>query len=146
VQKYLGAIHIHDMMNQMLQAMSGPMHKMIHDASVKDQDQLPPNFEERMNKMLDDMLAKIPWDEMIQTMVPAYQKHFTKGDMDALTAFYSSPVGQKILRELPAVSAESMETMMPLMQKYVEGMSDRIQQEMAEMLKQPKKGAAPARN
>src|SRR5215467_4479637 len=78
VQKYLDAIHVHDMMNQMLQAMSGPMHKMIHEEFVKDQDKLRPDFEARMNKMLDDMWANLPWDEMIQAQIPAYQKHFTK--------------------------------------------------------------------
>ena len=34
---------------------------------------------------------------MMQSMVPAYQKHFTKGDIDNLVAFYSSPTGEKVI-------------------------------------------------
>lgn len=148
VERYFEAAHVHDMMTQMVQVMTGPMHQMIHDQFDKDKDRLPPDFETRMNKMLDDMMANMPWDDMLQAMVPAYQKHFTKSDMDALTAFYSSPAGQKILHELPAVTTESMDMAMPIMQKYVDGVTDLIQQQMMEMLKQSSKTqrAAPARN
>ena len=33
----------------------------------------------------------------MQAMVPAYQKHFTKGDIDNLVAFYSSPTGEEVI-------------------------------------------------
>ncbi len=68
-------------------------------------------------------------------MVPAYQKHFTKGDMDALIAFYSTPTGQKVLRELPAVTAEGMQAMMPIMRKSVDKMTERAENEVAQMMK-----------
>lgn len=143
VQRYLDAVHVRDMMSQMIQAMSGPMHQMIHDEFAKDQNTLPTDFESRMTKMLDDMMANLPWDEMIQAMMPAYEKHFTKGDMEALTAFYSSPVGQKILHELPAVTAESMQTMMPIMRKYMDDVTDRMKEQMAQMHKDS--GKAPSK-
>ncbi|HKF23146.1 MAG TPA: DUF2059 domain-containing protein [Candidatus Angelobacter sp.] len=142
VVKYLDAIHSHEMMQQMVAAMAGPMHKMVHDEYLKNQDRLPADFETRMNKMMDDMLQGMPWDEILQATVPAYQKHFTKGDLEALTTFYSSPTGQKILRELPAVTAESMETMMPIVRKHIEGVTQRMQEEMAEM---EKKSTPPAK-
>jgi uncharacterized protein len=144
IEKYFEAAHVHEMMTQMIQAMSEPMHKMIHEQFLKDQDKLPPDFEARMTKAMDDMMAGMPWDEMIQAMIPAYTKHFTKGDMAALTAFYSSPVGQKILRELPAVTAESMQTMMPIMQKRIQEMTGRLQEQIAEMIKESLKDPAPA--
>jgi hypothetical protein len=144
VERYFEAVHVHEMMTQMVQSMMGPMHQMIHEQFERDKDKLPPNFEERMNKMLDDMMANMPWDDLIQAMIPAYEKHFTRSDMDALVAFYSTPSGQKILRKLPAVTAESMQTAMPIMQKYMEGMTDKIQQQMAEMLKESDKTQPPA--
>lgn len=139
VERYFEAVHVHEMMAQMVQSMLGPMHQMIHDQFERDKDKLPPDFEARMNKTLDDMMTNMPWDDLIQAMIPAYEKHFTKSDMDALVAFYSTPSGQKILRELPQVTAESMQTAMPIMQKYMEGMTDKIQQQMAEMLKESSK-------
>ena len=87
--------------------------------------------------MMDDMVKDMPFDEMIQAMVPTYQKHFTKGDMDSLLAFYTSPTGQKLLRELPAITAESMTAMMPIMRQHMDAMTRRLQQQTDEMLKKP---------
>jgi len=142
VERYLDAMHSHEMMQQMVEAMAKPMHQMMHDQYMKDKDQLPPDFEDRMSKMMDDMLKDMPMDEMMQAMVPTYQKHFTKGDMDALVAFYSGPTGQKVLRELPAVMAEAMEAMRPILSKTMDRMTERMQQEVAQMKKDsPKKPA-----
>src|SRR5690242_7492736 len=135
VEKYLQVVHSTDMMKQVMQAMSKPMHEMVHQQFLKDQDKLPPDFEVRMNRIMDDMLNTLPLDEMMQAMVPVYQKHFTRGDLDSLIAFYSTPVGQKILREMPAISAEAMQSMMPIMRKQMDAMTQRAQQEVAESLR-----------
>ena len=146
VERYFQVMHSHEMMQQMIAAMSKPLHQMIHQQFLKDQDRLPPDFEARMNRSMDDMLREMPFDEMMQAMVPAYQKHFTKGDMDALVAFYSTPVGQKVLRELPAITAEAMQSMMPIMSKQMDRMKERLQQDIAESLKAGKGPSAGARN
>ena len=149
VERYLDAIHSHDMLNQMVEAMAKPMHNMVHEQYLQDKDKLPPDFEERMTKMMDDMLKNIPWDDMMKATVPVYQKHLTKGDIDALVAFYSSPTGQKMLHEMPALMAESMEAMMPIIQGHITNVTTRMQTEMADMVKNPptapKKAPAPTR-
>ena len=138
VQKYLDVMHSREMMAQMVEAMSKPMHQMIHEQYMKDKDKLPADFEARMNKMMDDTMKAFPWDEMLQSMVPVYQKHFTKGDVDALVAFYGAPTGQKILRELPAITAEAMQSMMPVLRKQMDTMTVRVQEQVAQMLKDSK--------
>ena len=135
VQRYFEAVHSHDMMLKMLEAMSKPMHQTTHEQCERDKDKLPADCEARINKMMDDMMKEMPFDQMMQAMVPAFQKHFTKGDMDALIAFYSTPTGQKMLQELPAVIAEGMDAMMPIMRKSVEKMTERAQRQVAEMMK-----------
>ena len=139
VERYLNAIHSHDMMKQTMAAMAKPMHQLVHDQYLKDKDKLPADFEERTNKLMDDMFQQMPFDEMMQAAVPVYQKHFTKGDIDALVAFYSSPTGQKMLREMPALMGESMQAMMPIMQKYMETMKQRIEEERVAALKESEK-------
>lgn len=139
VERYLEATHSHELMIQTMEAMSKPMHRMVHDRVMKDKDKLPADFETRMNKMMDDMLKNLPLDEMIQAMVPAYQKHFTKGDMDSLVAFYTSPAGQKILREMPAITAESMDSMMTILNKQMAAVQQRVDQEFSAMLKESEK-------
>lgn len=138
VQKYLDVMHSREMMTQMVEAMSKPMHQMIHEQYMKDKDKLPADFEARMNKMMDDTMKALPWDEMLQSMVPVYQKHLTKSDVDALVAFYGSPTGQKILRELPAITAEAMQSMMPMLRKQMNTMTERVQEQVAQMLKDSK--------
>jgi hypothetical protein len=144
VEAYLQAVHSHEMMLNMMDAMIKPMHQMSHQEYLKNQDKLPPDFEEHMNKIVDDMMKNMPLDEMMQAMVPSYQKHFTKGDIDAMLAFYSSPTGQKVLRELPAIMSESMQNIMPIMSKYMETVKERMQQEVARLLQQTPAQPAPS--
>lgn len=87
---------------------------------MKHKDNLPADYESKIASMMDDMFQNMPRDEMTQAMVPAYQKHLTKGDIDNLVAFYSTPTGAKLLREMPSMLAEAMQSMMPIMTKYVE--------------------------
>lgn len=138
IQKYLEVTHSREMMAKMVDAMSAPMHKMLHEQFLKDKDKLPPDFEERLTRMTDEWMKSFPWDEMLDSMVPVYQKHFTKGDVTALVAFYGSPTGQKILRDMPAIMQEAMENMTPFIQKQMEAMNARVQQEVAQMLKDSK--------
>lgn len=144
VQKYLEIMHSREMMTKMVDAMAKPMHQMMHDQYEKDKDKLPADFEARMNKVMDDSLKSFPWDEILQSMVPVYQKHFTKGDVDHLVAFYSTPTGQKLIREMPAITAEAMQVMMPILRDRIDVMSRDVQQQVAEMIKQSE--AKPGQN
>src|SRR5580704_3628632 len=144
IQKYLEVMHSREMMTKVIDAMTKPMHQMMHEQYEKDKDKLPADFETRMNKLMDDTMKSFPWDEMLDSMVPIYQKHFTKGDIDHLVAFYSTPTGQKVLRELPAITAEAMQSMLPLIQQRMETMTRDLQQQVAEMIKQSE--AKPGQN
>jgi uncharacterized protein len=81
----------------------------------------------------------MPVDEMMQAMMPAYQKHFTHGDIENLIAFYSTPTGAKLLNELPSITAEAMQDMMPVMSRYVETMQQTLKEKTDEMIAQSKK-------
>jgi hypothetical protein len=95
-----------------------------------------------MNAMMDDMFSNMPMDEMMQAMIPAYQKHFTKGDIDNLVAFYSSPTGAKLLQEMPAIMAEAMQDTMPIMTKYMDTVQTRLQKETDTMIAEAKKSSS----
>lgn len=139
VEKLFQTMHSHDVMQNMADAMAKPMHQMVHDQFLKDKDKLPADFETRMNKLMDDMMKDMHFDEMMQAMVPSYQKHFTKDDINSLITFYSSPTGQKLLREMPVIMGEAMQAMMPIMRQQMDTMNQRLQQEIADMLKSSQK-------
>jgi hypothetical protein len=144
VQRYFEVMQSREMMSKMIDAMLKPMHQMMHEQYEKDKDKLPADFETRMNKVMDDTMKRFPWDEMLDSMVPVYQKHFTRGDIDHLVAFYSTPTGQKLLRELPAITAEAMQSMLPIMKQKINAMTQDLQQQIAEMMKQSE--AKPGQN
>ena len=109
-------MHARDLMKSTMEAMTKQMHQITH-AQLEKQPKFAADFEARMDKMMDDMVKDLPVDDLIQAMIPSYEKHLTKGDVDALTAFYSSPTGQKILKELPAIQADSMQSASGVIQK-----------------------------
>ena len=135
IEKYLDTMHARDLAMFTMNAMTKQMHQMIH-SQLEKQPNLPPDFEARMDKTMDDMIKDFPIDEMIQAMVPAYQRHLTKGDVDALTAFYSTPTGQKVLKEMPAMTADAMQSASGVIQKMMAKMQDRLQSEMAQVQKE----------
>jgi uncharacterized protein len=134
IQRYLDAMQTRDMMKNMMQVMTTQMHKIVHEQMQKKQN-LPADAEERLNKSTDDMLKAFPYDELIDAMIPVYQKHLTKGDVDALVAFYSSPTGAKMLKEMPAMTAESMQAASGVMQKMMADATQRVNDEIAQMQK-----------
>jgi len=135
ILRYFDAVHSHDMVIQMFDAMSKPIHQMVHEQYLQDKDKLPADFEERTDKVIDDMVKNMPYDAMIQATIPVYQKHFTKADIDSLIAFYASPTGQKVLREMPGITAEAMQSMIPIMQKHMEAIRQRVQEQVADALR-----------
>jgi hypothetical protein len=81
-----------------------------------------------MDRGSQDLMKNFPLDEMLSDMIPVYQRHFTKSEIDALTVFYSSPAGQKFLHEMPAVTAETMRAIYPRIQAEVEAALKRAEQ------------------
>ncbi len=62
----------------------------------------------RVDAISDTVFKSMPIDEMVDAMIPIYQKHLTKSDVDGIIAFYSSPVGQRFLKVQPAMMTEAM--------------------------------------
>lgn len=63
---------------------------------------LPPGFLDRFQKNMHT-------DELIELIVPIYLKHYDHPTLVAVIRFYQTDAGKKMIAELPAVTAESME-------------------------------------
>jgi len=63
-------------------------------------------------------------DDMLEEMVPLYAQTYTVDEIHQLSAFYASPVGQKMLANMPKLMTQSMQIsnriMMPRIQKMME--------------------------
>ena len=61
----------------------------------------------------------IPVDELLAPIVPIYQQHLSHKDVQSIIAFYRTPAGKKYLEEMPAMSAESMQAVQPVIRKHL---------------------------
>jgi uncharacterized protein len=89
-----------------------------------------------LDAIVDDLYAHYPVDRVLQDMVPVYQRHLNKSDIEAVTAFYSSPAGQKLLREMPAMTAEAMQAASASMQKDTEEIMQKLEARIQELARQ----------
>lgn len=74
-------------------------------------------------------------DELIDAVIPVYQNHLTHADVRSLIEFYSSESGQKYLKELPAMSAESMQAVQPLIKEHLPAMQAAVEKAVQDGMK-----------
>jgi uncharacterized protein len=128
VKKLFDVMASREQMAQMMQQVFAQMRSLNREQVKKRHSDLTEEDLARMDRDSEELLKHFPMDEMLSDMVPIYQKHFTKSEIDALTAFYSSPAGQKFLREMPAVSAETMKAVYPRLQAEVDAALKRAEE------------------
>ena len=80
-----------------------------------------------MDSLIDDLSKSTDMNGMLDDMVPVYQRHLTKLDVQAMLDFYQTPTGQKLLRDQPAMMAESMQAMRPRMGKMMTDIMDKAE-------------------
>jgi hypothetical protein len=49
-------------------------------------------------------------EQLITAMIPAYQHHFSADEVDGLIKFYKSPLGQKLVAQMPSTLAEAAQS------------------------------------
>jgi hypothetical protein len=134
VMKFLDLMHTR---TQMVQALDGMAKQMRLGAEQGFKEKVPDATAEQLAKvdhLFDDIFKTLPIDEMVNAIVPIYQKHLTKADLTAITAFYSTPAGQKILKEMPAIMSEAMQAGGEIGRKAVAAKSQELDQKIAELV------------
>ena len=56
-------------------------------------------------------------DEIIERLVPVYDKYYAEDDLREIIQFYESPAGQKVMEATPQIMRESMEVSVKYLQK-----------------------------
>jgi hypothetical protein len=56
----------------------------------------------------DDFVKAVRPEDLTDLIVPIYDKHFSEEDIDQIIAFYNSPIGKKLISEMPMIMQESM--------------------------------------
>lgn len=99
------------------------------------------NIKSGMNEWMADFFK---WEEMEPMYVEIYTSVFTEEELRQLTAFYQSPLGQKMIEKMPALTRKSMEVTMNRMQKKMPELQNRMNEKIVELQKRyPASTASP---
>jgi len=87
-------------------------------------------YQARANTALDKAVG---WDKLKPEMVRLYTETFSESEMKELLAFYQSPLGQKVLTNMPALTAQSaqmtqaaLETAVPEVNRLLDDMQHEL--------------------
>ncbi|MGD0181635.1 MAG: DUF2059 domain-containing protein [Terriglobales bacterium] len=138
IQHLFDVMQIHQQMHQVMDAMMKQQSTMIHETLKKRYPQSSADRIARADQLIAETMKDMPMDAMLDDMIPIYQRHFSKTDIDAMSTFYASPTGQKMMREMPALTSESMQVSYARMQKQVDAIQQRAEQIVKEDQEKPK--------
>ena len=79
----------------------------------------------------DWLQQEIVWDELKPELVETYMQAFNEDELRTLLAFYGTPVGQKALQQLPALSEKDAKIVQRYAKKKEAGLVSRIQKVVA---------------
>lgn len=108
-------------------------------ANLPESARITPEQQAALDKLTSHFLEKAtnlyPVDEMLDDMAGIYQKHFTREDVDAYIAFYSTPAGQRLLQLTPVIMQEYVPVVMQRVQDRSKALTDEMSKEIADVLK-----------
>lgn len=132
------------MMQQQVQAQAQEMSSKLPGGHV-----LTPDQQAAIDKVTERYMQKAlniyPTEEMLDDMVAIYQRHLTRSDIDAFIAFYSSPAGQHLLNEQPAIMQEYMPIAMKRAQDRTKALTDDLTGELRAIIKSAAPDGQPAK-
>ena len=102
----------------------------------------PGTIDDATQKKMDEIIEGEPFinfDELIDVVVPIYQKNLSAADVQAGIEFYSSPPGKRLMEKMPDILREANETggkiAQQKMEKYAEMLDRKLQVLQAEVQK-----------
>ena len=128
VQKFFVTLHLREMMQNMMMTSMQQQTQLTRDTLKEKVPRITNEELNRIDAVVDDLVKTIDVNRILDDMIPVYQRHLSKQDVDAMLAFYNTPTGQKLLREQPAMMAEGMQAMQPRMKKMMSDVMDKVEQ------------------
>lgn len=139
VQKLFDLTDSRKQFDAIMSALAKQIQAQTQSLLRKRSENLTPEQAARLNAFVNDSLQNVlqnmPFDEMMQAIMPIYQHRFTHGEMQELIRFNVSPVGKKVRAQMPAIMAESMQAMTPIIQKRTEAQMADMQVRVEEYAK-----------
>ncbi len=128
VIKLFDVMQIRQQMELVMQQMFQQMRAMSREEMKDRKAQAGSEDMAKADALADKIMKEFSVSDMLDDMIPVYQKHLSKSDVDEMIKFYSTPTGQKILRELPAMTGEGIQAMQPRLHKLMDQITSEIDQ------------------
>jgi uncharacterized protein len=97
------------------------------------------DIDRRQTEMMGMIKEVLDWNKLEPVYVRVYQKTFTQGEVDGLTAFYKTSTGQALLTKMPAVMQNTLNEMQQMIQPMMQRIQHMQQEVVAEIQAQKKK-------
>ncbi len=152
-----GARHDEKLANirKLVHIMSGKQMKDMMDAGLQSslealEAQMPADAmaDPEMKQALDEYLKSLSFtekdlEEMLDLMIPVYDRHLGEDDVAALVAFYESPAGKNFIRVMPGMMAEVMPRIMGWQMEKMKGPMETLRKKL-EAIEKKKRTGPPA--
>ncbi|HWP83987.1 MAG TPA: DUF2059 domain-containing protein [Terriglobia bacterium] len=143
VRKLMEVMQVRSQMQHMIDQMSQQA-RTVGREQVRSR---YPNFPEetlaKLEALQEQMYKEMPIDGMLEDIVPVYQRHFSKADVNAMIAFYSTPTGKKLLQAMPSLASESMQAGSARMQSHMQSYAQKAQTLIQELRQQQPAPSSP---
>jgi len=91
-------------------------------------------YQQKFNQLMQDkMVQKFDAFDLAAIYVPVYDKYFSIDDIRAITGFYESPAGKKMVSSMAPMTSDAMGAMMPAIIKMTSDIQKEIYAEHPEM-------------
>lgn len=148
------AMRLREQLKSLTTMMPAMVRQQLNEQVKESMPRLPgsnkftPEQEKAVRGVLDKYMQKALHiytpDEMLSDMTAIYQRHFTRDDVDAFIAFYTSPAGRHLLEAQPQVTKEYMPVVMQRVQERSTALAEQERQEMNALIKSFGEPAQPA--
>jgi hypothetical protein len=97
-------------------------------------------MDEMLKGVMEDVRRAFSIDEMVEAVIPIYQRHFTSADIDAFLAFQNSPVGKKMTDLQPVMMKESSEAVTAIQQRALPELMKKLDERVRKALESQPQG------
>ena len=138
IRKMFEVMGTSKMMQQVLAGMSSNMKPMLMSS-------LPAgDYREKLTDLFfEKFQSKLRVEQLLNLTVPIYAKYFSKEEIEGLTRFYQTPLGQKALSVLPQTVVEMQTESMKLGEKLGREAMAEVLDEYPDLKKALEEAAAP---
>jgi hypothetical protein len=140
IEQLFATNHIRDRVHTQMEAAATQIRKAMHDTMRKKYPDATSKDFDRLDSFFDQVLKDYDFEAIVDEMIPAYQRHLTKADVAAMLAFYNTPTGQKVIKEMPLIMSEATQAAGPRMEKALSEIADQADK----MITDAQKPDAPA--